>query len=274
MKFLVTGASGFIGYNLTKTLIKLGHTVYTTCRPMENPYLGNRIGHNFQDIEIPEIDCLFHLAANADTTCTDKITILNNNCYEAVDFFKKVLDKGCKKIVYASSGAVYGNVATPFREDGPVNPLNYYAESKLLLDESVKDLPVVGLRFSNVFGPYEDHKGKMASMISQMYLDAIFRRPIKLFKWGDQARDWVSVNDVVRACLQSVNSMGIYNIGAGFAKSFNDLAVGLGTTWISYIDNPHPEAYQENTLHDITKAQRDFNYSPNETVEILQYTDY
>jgi ADP-L-glycero-D-manno-heptose 6-epimerase len=265
MKVLVTGASGFIGYHIATKLVELGHTVYTTTRPNQNPEVGIPLGSDFRNIEIPPIDYLFHEAAITDTKCSDRPQIMKINCDDAIKLFEKAIEKGAKKIIYASSGAVYGNVGIPFTEDGYTNPLNYYGESKLRLDEKAKGMPVVGFRYSNVFGTHEDHKNAMASMVFKIKHSKIAH----LFKWGEQSRDWVAVYDVVNANLLALEKgEGIYNIASGFSLSFNQIAKKFNKI-ISYIDNPLPEQYQNQTLHNIEKAKKELKYDPKISKSLL-----
>ncbi len=263
MRILLTGATGFIGNNLLKSLEN--HEIYATGREYENNAY-NLIGYDFSNLPweyLPKIDCLIHQAA-----CTDTLNICEEyqekiNFSKPMELFRQAIEHGCKKIVYASSCSVYGDLAYSFREDGPVKPLIPYAQAKLRLDFASQELDavVIGLRYTNVYGRGEDHKGPMASMVSQICRSIKERERPRLFKDGTQSRDWVYVKDVVKANLLAMNAKksGIYNIGSGTNVSFNEIVKNwnfiLGTDITpEYIENPFKGRYQNHTVVDISKA--------------------
>src|SRR3989339_420280 len=180
MKALVTGGTGFIGSNLAIELDNQGYEVIVTGNESEQKLpQGRRVlyptlmGINWDILD--GIDIVFHQAAMNDTTNLDSQVMIHANYLTTVEFFKKMIDRGCKNIVYASSTAVYGDAPAPYKEGMVKNPLNPYAESKLCVDVAVSDLSkenpdvkFVGLRYCNVYGPRESHKGKKASMIYQL----------------------------------------------------------------------------------------------------------
>jgi ADP-L-glycero-D-manno-heptose 6-epimerase len=176
--------------------------------------------------------------------------------------------------VYASSAAVYGSSITfaPSRENE--RPLNLYALSKLAFDNHVRSVAtksestVAGLRYFNVYGPRESHKDKMASMVYQLYRQLKTSGRARLFEGtdgyadGEQRRDFVFVNDIVRVNLAlaegPVRNGGVYNVGTGQARSFNDVArvivARLGAGAIDYVPFPKSLAgrYQSFTQADIS----------------------
>lgn len=260
MNVLLTGSTGFIGWHLTRALLARGDTVYTTARDNENPPQGIVIGNHFQLIDfstLPRIDVLYHLAALTDTLITDKALMLRTNYVQALSLLDSAVLHDVGRIVVASSSAIYGDVPRPFREDGPVNPLNIYAESKLLLEEGATNLrcPVVCLRFANVYGQGEEHKGRSASMLGQIARAAARGETVRLFEWGEQARDWVPVADVVRICLAAgSHGVGVFNAGSGQATTFNDLAARFNAQ-VEYIPCPFSANYQSQTLCDMSKTR-------------------
>lgn len=284
MKVLVTGGSGFIGGNLTKRLIQDGHEVTIVSTGAESKIDGVKkvlymglTGIDFCFVKGQDI--VFHQMGNNDTLCKDRSEMYLANYYGPQKLFVEAALGGCKQFVYASSTAVYGNSPAPYTEDTPADPLNVYAESKLDFDrwamQFAKDrkLKVSGLRYCNVYGPGEKHKGSRMSMIGQMlrtHWDG--ELPIQLFENGEQKRDWVYVKDVVEAnILASNRTKGdygeIYNIGSGTARTFNEIAQTIFTVTkrqnaIKYIPNPISNSYQNHTECNIEKAGQQFNYYP------------
>ena len=208
---------------------------------------------------LPErIEAIFHQGACADTTCTDGRYMIENN----FTFSKSILHFALSRkvpLVYASSAAVYGSSSAfaPSRENE--RPLNLYGLSKLAFDNHVRSVAagfgstVAGLRYFNVYGPRESHKGKMASMVYQLYRQLKTGGRARLFTGtdgyadGEQRRDFVFVNDVVRvnlALAEGPARSGVYNVGTGQARTFNDVAktiiARLGSGAIEYV--PFPES--------------------------------
>src|SRR6185437_13529875 len=198
---LVTGGSGFIGYNLVQRLLQDNWNVLITGKMGEQAWRlpsGDKspihIGYDFSNLryfDTSKIAVLFHQAAITDTTVTDKEEMYKVNLWNSMKLFEDARKHGIKQIVYASSCATYGDVEPPFKEDGPCHPLNVYGESKYLLDQEAmqwgKDnhVNIVGLRYSNVYGRGESHKGKMTCILTQVGTQMLTGRP-KLFKWGEQ----------------------------------------------------------------------------------------
>jgi ADP-L-glycero-D-manno-heptose 6-epimerase len=281
MKTFVTGGTGFIGSNLVLRLLRDGHEVSMTGFDGEQilpDFHGKILYPSFLGIDwdaLAPVDVVFHQAAINNTILMDRTEIFRANLDAPQELFRRAVEAGCRRIVYASSCAAYGDVPAPFREDGPLRPLNPYGESKKALDEFAlafarehPDVTVVGLRYPNVYGPRENHKGPRASMIWQLAQQMVRRNP-RLFKHGEQKRDYVFVHDVVEANLLAAQAKHscIVNCGSGVATSFNDL-VGtlndvLGTSRTAeYIDNPYAAAYQNFTQCDMTYAKEAIGFVP------------
>lgn len=288
MKCLVTGGTGFIGSNVAEELIKQGHDV--TIIGTKPHFLPKEVRKNAKIIQpgflginwdkIGKVDALFHLAGITDNQFRDWDEIHRANVESSRRIFEHVIQHGCKQIVYASSTSVYGLVQPPFREDGPVEPHNEYARSKLETEKIAKelgqkhpDVTFVGLRCCNVYGPREGHKGTLSTMIYQFAQQMRNGNP-KLFKWGEQKRDYVYVKDVVRAYLlgAQMKQSCVVNCAGGKAVSFVELVnilnkvMGLNRT-SEFIDSPLGTNYQAHTECDLTKAKEVLGFAPEFDIE-------
>lgn len=287
---IVTGGAGFIGSNLVHKLnldnindILIVEERNTYTKKFENlkdlKYLDCFDKNEFiKDIKklsqnyINQIDCIFHLGACSKTTEPDREYIMNTN----FKFSKNLLEFSSNNkipLIYASSASVYGN-GTKFKEDSNNESfLNHYAESKLLFDtfyrenESKISSQVVGLRYFNVFGPREHHKEGMSSVVFHFYNQMKNYGEIKLFKGshgyndGEQRRDFICVEDTIKVkrwFQKHKNISGIYNVGTGMSRTFNDIAncvlAYFGKGKITYIDFPDNliNQYQAFTEADMT----------------------
>lgn len=281
MRALVTGGTGFVGSNLVRTLVKQGWDVIATGHDAEQTLADlpvTILQPSFLELDwkrIGPIDVLFHQAAINNTLFLDRGEMLRANVESSKALFRQVMQSGCRRIVFASSTAIYGNGPVPYTEAQPAAPLNPYAESKVLLEEHAmelakteNDLRIVGLRYCNVYGPGESHKGRRASMIWQLARQMTRGNP-RLFEHGEQKRDYIYVEDVVAANLRAATAAEnvIVNCGSGTATSFNDLVTILNETLhlsrrAEYFPNPHPAAYQSHTLCDMTRARTALGFSP------------
>src|SRR3989344_2044288 len=281
MRILVTGGTGFVGSNIALALQDAGHEVIITGSPHEQklPEFKGKIFYTgilgVDMEEVGPIDALLHQGAISDTRVYDRNEMMRANLETSKVLFEYAATHGCKYITYASSTAVYGNLPAHYREDGPVAPLNPYGESKALLDEYATQfskghpsIRVVGLRYCNVYGPREGHKGTTSTMIYQFAAQMQKGNP-KLFKHGEQKRDYIYVKDAVRANMLTLTpgESTIVNCGSGKATSFNDLVKilneVLGTTREpEYIDNPYGAEYQSYTECDMSLAREKLDFVP------------
>lgn len=253
MSFIVTGAAGFIGANIVKGLNKRGITdilaVDNLTKSDKFTNLADNVIADYLDkrtfidlvkkgaIETPE--AIFHEGACSDTMELDGHYMMENNYRYTLELFNWCQEQKIP-FIYASSAATYG-ASDVFVEDVAYEkPLNVYGYSKYLFDQvlrrEMKDgltAPVAGLRYFNVYGPMEQHKGRMASVAFHQYFQFKKDGKVKLFEGclgygnGEQKRDFVYIDDVVDVnmfCLDK-EITGIYNCGTGHAQPFNDVAL-------------------------------------------------
>jgi ADP-L-glycero-D-manno-heptose 6-epimerase len=281
LKILVTGGGGFIGRNLTERLIRDGHQVTITSTGSEPNSNAHKVLYmSLEGIDFKYIagqDVVFHQMANNDTRCFDFEEMYRANIKGPIKLFNVALEGGCKKFIYASSTAVYGDQPAPYTEDTKIAPLVPYASSKALFDSYAmkfakeNQVSVTGLRYCNVYGPGESNKGKRMSMIGQIIRNILAEEPVTLFKDGNQKRDWVYVKDVVEANILAMqhNNTDIYNIGSGGSWSFNEVfeivsqcIADKNIFPINFIDCPFLEDYQSYTECSIEKAGKELGYKP------------
>ena len=289
---LVTGGAGFIGSNLALELQRRWPWArLTVVDDFRSGTFKNLAGFKGDVAAVDAVDyrssekfdCLFHLASITDTTVGDQRLMVHDN----VEGFRTVLALARKqkaRVVYASSAATYGIASVRMDEDSAAAPANAYAFSKTILDnlaaEARKEgMRVDGLRFFNVYGPGEAHKGASASMIYQLAVQIRQGRRPRIFRNGEQRRDFVHVDDVVDALVLAMEKgkNSVYNVGSGRGRSFNavvrSLNAALGTSFEpDYFDNPY-DFYQTFTEADLTRARRDLGYSPRFELEpgVLDY---
>jgi ADP-L-glycero-D-manno-heptose 6-epimerase len=288
LNLLVTGGAGFIGSNLVLELQEqfpvARLTVIDDFRSGDFKnlagYRGDFVAADLATLDWErqfgneKFDGIFHMASITDTTDHNQFRQTHDN----VESFRRLLRfarHNKARVVYASSAATYGNATSASSESSSAAPSNVYAFSKAIMDNMARraaaedaDWVIVGLRFFNVYGPREAHKGVPASMIYHLSRQMTAGQRPRIFKYGEQQRDFVYVKDVVNGCIRGFEALksGIYNLGSGEARSFNDLVQilnnVLGTNFEpEYIDNPHAH-YQNFTQADLTKVREALGYEP------------
>ena len=254
MYYVVTGAAGFIGANLVKALNERGVTEIIA---VDNLTRADKF-RNLVDCEIADyldknefldlldaghfdgaIESVFHEGACSDTMETDGRYMMDNNYRYSLALLDFCLDHEVP-FLYASSASVYGAGRVFAEARSHESPLNVYGYSKFLFDQIVRrrmaeaSSQVVGFRYFNVYGPREQHKGRMASVAFHHYNQYRATGKVKLFEGsdgygnGEQSRDFVYVDDVVKVnmfFLEHPEKSGIFNLGTGRAQPFNDIAV-------------------------------------------------
>ncbi|MEY4625513.1 MAG: hypothetical protein RL061_1038 [Pseudomonadota bacterium] len=254
MTYIVTGAAGFIGANLVQALNARGikdviavdelkpADKYRNLADLEiSDYLDkSEFVEAFAKGKFGKVDAIFHEGACSDTMETDGQYMMANNYRYSLDLLD-ICTAQKVPFLYASSAATYGG-SDVFKESREFEkPLNVYGYSKFLFDQIVRQrfaqkkttAQVVGFRYFNVYGPRESHKGRMASVAFHHYHQFLESSAVKLFgeyggyAEGEQKRDFVSVEDVVKVNLffqEHPEKSGIFNLGSGRAQPFNDVA--------------------------------------------------
>ena len=288
-RILVTGGAGFIGSNLALALqdkfpgarivvvddFRSGH--FKNLRGFRGDFLAADVSRLDWQAEFKGLsfDAIFHEASITDTTEHNQFLQAHDN----IEGFRRLLDFAAPAqtpVVYASSAATYGLAAGVNREDQPPAPANIYGFTKVQLDNLARQYAarslswhIVGLRYFNVYGPQEAHKGKMSSVVWQLYCQMKAGQRPRVFRSGEHKRDFVYVKDVVALTMHALSASrsAIYNCGSGVAFSFNEVIAelnrSLGTRLEpEYIENPYGSFYQPHTEADMTLTRNELKFTP------------
>lgn len=275
---LVTGGAGFIGSNIVASLNAAGRTDVVVndvlgsdgkWRNLQKRQVADIVppAELFRWLDRRKLDAVIHMGAISETTASDGDLVIETNFRLSLRLLDWCTDTRTP-FIYASSAATFGNGERGFSDASAgealrrLRPMNLYGWSKHLFDLAVveraergRKLPPqwAGLKFFNVFGPNEYHKGEMMSVLAKVFPDVKAGRPVRLFKShregiadGDQRRDFIYVDDavaVVRWLIDSPNISGLFNVGTGQARSFREMITALfhalgQTPNIEYIDMP------------------------------------
>ena len=294
---VITGGAGFIGSNLINELMRKNTYEIVSVDQNNEKNKNYFLNNNFKKI-LPvnlkkflknnnkKIFAIIHLGAITSTTERNVNLIIKNNLELSI-FLWSWCQKNNKRLIYASSAATYGDGSYFFndREDDEylsnLLPLNLYGWSKHIFDRHIynkKEQPrqIVGLKFFNVYGPNENHKANMRSIVLKIYQTIskgmvvnLFKSHNKDYKNGEQLRDFIYVKDVVSIIewfIKNPKSNGLFNVGTGIPRSFNDIAKAVFANSnkrekIEYIDTPKKirSQYQYFTKANIKKL-RDLGY--------------
>ena len=305
---VITGAAGLIGSGVVRHLNNLGHSNLILVDELDHPDKSKNLQEKKYQTLLPisglfnwlqgresEIDAFIHLGACSDTLEQNESYLLDNNTRYTQRLAEYALKNG-QRFIYASSAATYGDGSKGFSDAHDLldllQPLNLYGKSKHLFDLWAKKEGVlnqlVGLKYFNVFGPNENHKGRMASMVYKMIPVIQQEGVIRLFKSsepekfvdGGQCRDFIYVKDSVKMTCDFLNGKrgGIFNIGRGEPTTWNQLAVAVFKALnkpsnIAYIDMPQDlvRQYQNYTCAEMNKYSQDkelkFSYDTDEAVK-------
>lgn len=261
-RVVVTGAAGFIGSNIVKGLNARGIDDIIVVDDLSQGDKFRNIADlriadyvdlddfypNFEEGYYGKVEAVFHEGACSDTMEQDGKYMMDNNYTLSCELFQACQQQGTR-LLYASSAATYGGSETFREEPAFEGPLNVYGYSKLLFDQRMRrelgtkfekaKLQVAGFRYFNVYGPREQHKGRMASVAYHQFHQFRNEGKVKLFgeyggyARGEQMRDFVFVDDVVAVNLwffEHPEKSGIFNLGSGRAQPFNDVAVAVVNT--------------------------------------------
>jgi ADP-L-glycero-D-manno-heptose 6-epimerase len=296
---LVTGGAGFIGSNLALTLQEKYPDAEMTViddfrsgsfKNLEG-YRGDVIAADLTDLDLSfyfdnrEPDAVFHLASITDTTDHRQFEQTRANVESWRNLLAYFAEEDAR-IVWASSAATYGIASGINHLDQPRKPANIYAFSKVQMENlahrHVRENPdshLVGLRYFNVYGPRETHKGVPSSMIYQLAQQMLKGERPRIFEFGEQKRDFVYVNDIVNYTIAAAENKNarqagraaIYNAGSGQARSFNDIITNLNRVLnlnleAEYIKNPYP-FYQPHTEADLEQTIARLGVSPEYSLE-------
>lgn len=292
-KYIVTGGAGFIGSNLVAELNARGEDDILVVDILgkdekwknlvglkyEDYWEADRFRYALQNDALQKVAAVFHMGACSATTETDASYLADNNYRFTREICEWCVEKG-SRFVYASSGATYGDGSLGYSDDDEatwgLQPLNMYGYSKHMFDlwalRSGFAKQSVGLKFFNVYGPREDHKGDMRSVVNKAFAQIRDTGVVKLFKSykpeykdGEQVRDFVYVKDAVDVCLwfgENWDASGIYNVGTGTCRTWLDLARATFAAMgrepkVEFIEMPESlrPKYQYRTEADISKLR-------------------
>ncbi len=286
MKILVTGGAGFIGRHLVESLVK-NHTV-TIYDNLENSsediilslkelgtcfVKGDILEYDFLKESCRGFDIVIHLAAKSnviESTLHPEITH-KTNVKGTENVLKCCVENKVKKIIFASSAAIYGNSLVPITEKSSINPISSYGKSKLAAENIIteiskkNDMRYVILRMFNVYGKRQNEN--YSGVITKFLRNAAKDKPLTIYGDGTQTRDFVSIRDVIKAFDSAINSekSGTYNIASGKSLSINELAKHVLSSLGKKLEIIHLEKQKddiENSQADITLAKDELGFAP------------
>jgi UDP-glucose 4-epimerase len=288
-RVLITGGAGFIGNNLSRRLRAGGVEVIALDDlslgradnlPKDVPLIRGDVAEEECWRDVPAVDGVVHLAgaSSAPMFPNRLANCFQNNIVGFVRVLEYARAAGAKRVVYASTSSVYGNITPPLREEGPVDVPNFYAASKYCMEQIAQTysrqygLDVVGFRFMSVYGPREDHKKQYANLVSQFIWDIEQGHAPTVYGDGSQTRDFTNVADVAAALTLALNhaaplGSSIFNVGGRRETSVNQmvelLSEAMGRKVIPrYIPNPVVQGYVQHQFADLARIGSVLGYQP------------
>ena len=289
LRVLVTGGAGFIGSNLCHRLAAAGRPVaafddLSLGKPGNLPAAAAFHQGDVADPaawrQVPAVDAIVHLAgaSSAPMFPADLAGCFQNNIVGFIRVMDHARACGARKVLYASTSSVYGNVTPPLREDGELDLPNFYAVSKYCMEQLARmyhlqyGLEVVGFRFMSVYGPREDHKGRFANLVSQFIWDVEAGRSPIVYGDGAQTRDFTNVGDIIQAitlALETSAPLGhsVFNVGTGKGTPVNELVELLAELMgrpvrAEHIVNPVKTGYVQDQIASIDYLHATLGYEP------------
>jgi UDP-glucose 4-epimerase len=292
MKMLVTGGAGFIGSNLAETLVKKGHEVIV----LDNFFLGREqnlrtirnkitlVKGDIRNIELvsktaKDVDIIFNQAAASSRPMflKDLKDALSVNIDGFVNVLNAAKENNVRRVVYASTSSLYGNNKPPLNEAMKIEPVNFYASSKLMNEHIACEfstehgIETVGLRYMSVYGAREEGKGEYANLVSQFLWSMQKNEQPVIYGDGKQTRDFVYVKDVCQANILAATArkklLGeVFNVGTGKSTSLNDTVSTLNSILRKNIRPMYVKNTVKNYIYaqqaDITKIKKILGYAP------------
>ncbi len=290
--YLVIGGAGMIGSTLVKRLLREGHDVMviddlSTGTPSNLPTGFAVPGFKIPIIkkisminDVRDIDGIFHLGMPCSSPLYKEDPYLVGKVIKEFIDIMEYAKKNKIKVVWASTSSVYNGNISPYHEDMAIYPADFYAEARYYLERLAKvyynfyDIKSIALRFFSVYGPNEKSKGIYANLVSQIMWSKQKNESIDIYNNGKGARDFIHVDDVVRACIMAMNSnidFDVLNIGTGKAYEMNDIIKAVGLTNFRYTDPPNivKNFKFPDTLADISKTKTLLGFESK--INVLEY---
>jgi UDP-glucose 4-epimerase len=283
-KVLVTGAAGFIGQNLVNRLLSEGAYVIAfdnlsygkkedIFKFVNEVIIGDATSREDLD-KVKDVDYIFHFGSPSSVILfnRDPVGCFHNTVCGFLNILEWAKKRNIEKLIYASSGSVYGNTPLPQSEDMTPKPVNLYGVAKLACETLARnyfnEVPSVGLRIFAGYGPGEEHKGDFASVITLFLRSIMSNQAPVVYGDGMQKRDFVYIDDIIDSIIASAKEEvknTIINVGSGKFYSFNEVLNILSNILnreIKVIYVKRPTNYLENTLADITRMKKMLGINP------------
>ena len=282
---LVTGGNGFIGTMLCSLLVQSGHNVINIDRSKKKQEGVTLYPFDIDNsqvdgvIKLTKPDTIIHLAADHEVgrSVTEPEVFYKNNVMNTIGLLNSAITSEVKNFIFSSSSSVYGDVlGFPTTEDSPKAPMSPYGRTKAMVEDILQDyshahgLNFVALRYFNVYGPGEEHKDNMQSLVLRIYSSKIFGIfPV------NPSRDFIYVGDVVDANLHALKcKSGVYDVGSGNSYKYEEICDELNVKYYYADESVVPKGYQSYTKANLSKFLPD--WKPKHTLKtgLKNYLNY